>query len=138
MIKIKTSKIDYIKHLREKQYIVQSPSCVRLFKTPWTAAGFPVPPVYQNLPKFMSTASVVPSNHLILCHPLLLLLSIFPSIRVFSDELAVCIRWQKSWSFSSNNNKYEIIWILHKLFQETLHNLLYKVRLILQSKPNTL
>ena len=53
-----------------------------------------------SLPKFMSIELVMPSNHLILCHPLLLLLSIFPSIRVFSIELAVRIRWPKYWSFS--------------------------------------
>ena len=53
-----------------------------------------------SLPKFMFTKVVMPSNHLILCHPLLLLLSIFPSIRVFSSELALCIRWPKYWSFS--------------------------------------
>ena len=59
--------------------------------------------------KFMSIESVMPSNHLILCHPLLLLPSIFPSIRVFSNELALCIRWPKYWSFSfsiSPSNEY--------------------------------
>ena len=56
----------------------------------------------QNLPKSMSTESMMPSNHLILCHPLLLLPSIFPSIRVFSNESALCIRWPKYWSFSFN------------------------------------
>ena len=50
----------------------------------------------------MSIELVMPSNHLILCHPLLLLLSIFPSIRIFSNELALCIRWPKYWSFSFN------------------------------------
>ena len=53
----------------------------------------------QSLPKLMSIESVIPSNHLILCHPLLLLPSIFPSIRVFSNESALCIRWPKYWSF---------------------------------------
>ena len=53
-------------------------------------------------PKPMSIELVMPSNHLILCHPLLLLPSIFPSIRVFSNELALCIRWPKYWSFSFN------------------------------------
>ena len=56
----------------------------------------------QKLPKLMSIESVTPSNHLILCHPLLLLPSIFPSIRVFSNESALCIRWPKYWSFSFN------------------------------------
>ena len=62
-----------------------------------------------NLPKLMSTESVMPSNHLILCHPLLLLPSILPSIRVFSSESTLCIRWPKYWSFSfsiSPSNEY--------------------------------
>ena len=56
----------------------------------------------QSLPKLMSIESVMPSNHLFLCHPLLLLPSIFPSIRVFSNESALRIRWPKYWSFSFN------------------------------------
>ena len=56
----------------------------------------------QSSPQPMSIESVMPSNHLILCHPLLLLLSIFPSIRVFSTESTLCIRWPKYWSFSFN------------------------------------
>ena len=61
----------------------------------------------RRLLKLMSIESVMPSNHLILCHPLLLLSSIFPSIRVFSSELALCIRWPKYWSFSiSPSNEY--------------------------------
>ena len=56
----------------------------------------------RSLPKLMSIESVMASNHLILCHPLLLLPSIFPSIRVFSNESALCIRWPKCWSFSFN------------------------------------
>ena len=62
-----------------------------------------------SLPKVISIESVMPSNHLSLCHPLLLLLSIFPSIRVFSNESALCIRWSKYWSFSfsiSHSNEY--------------------------------
>ena len=59
-------------------------------------------PTPQNLPKLMSTESVMPSNHLILCHPLLLLPSIFLSIRVFSNESALRIKWPKYWSFSFN------------------------------------
>ena len=62
-------------------------------------------PVHHQLPEFtqtMSTESVIPSNHLILCHPLLLQPSIFPSLRVFSNESALCIRWPKYWSFSFN------------------------------------
>ena len=90
---------------------VQSLSHVQLCATPWTA----VRPVYltitnsQSLFKLISIQSVMPSNHLILCHPLLLLSSIFPSIRVFSNESALCFRWPKYWSFSfsiSPSNEY--------------------------------
>ena len=83
---------------------VQSLSCVWLFVTPWTAARQASLFITnsQSPPKPMSIKSVMPSNHLILCHPLLLLLSIFPSIRVFSNESALCIRWPKYWSFSFN------------------------------------
>ena len=78
-------------------------SCVRLFATPWTAAGkaslsFTIS---QSLLKLMSIESVIPSNQLILCHPLLLLPSIFPSIKVFCKELALHIRWPECWSFNS-------------------------------------
>ena len=84
--------------------VVQLLSHVWLFTTPWTIAGqaslsFTIS---QTLPKFMSTELMMPSNHLILCHPLFLLPSIFPSIRVFSNESAFCIRWPKYWSFSFN------------------------------------
>ena len=70
--------------------------------TPWTAAlQAPLSITNsQSLLKIMSIESVMPSNHLILCHPLLLLPSVFPSIRVFSSELVLCIRWLKYWSFS--------------------------------------
>ena len=83
---------------------VQLLSRVWLFATPWTAA-------YQaslsitnsrSLSKLMSIESMMPSNHLILCHLLLLLPSVFPSIRVFSSESVLCIRWPKYWSFSLN------------------------------------
>ena len=77
-------------------------SPVWLSATPWTAAhqaSLSVT-VFQSLLKFMSIESVMPSNHLILCHPLLLPPSIFPSIRVFSIESVHCIRWPKYWSFS--------------------------------------
>ena len=77
-------------------------SHVRLFVTPWTAACQASLSInnYQSLLKLMSFESVMPSNHLILCHPLLLLPSIFPSIRVFSNESLLHIRWLKYWSFS--------------------------------------
>ena len=83
---------------------VQSLSHVRLFATPRTAARQPSLSITNSWspPKPMSIESVLPSNHLILCHPLLLLPSIFPSIRVFSNESALRIRWPKYWSFSFN------------------------------------
>ena len=83
---------------------VQSPSHVQLFGTPWTAARQASLSITssRSLPKLMSIESVVPSNHLILCHPLLLMPSIFPSIRVFANESALCIRWPKYWNFSFN------------------------------------
>ena len=83
---------------------VQSLSCVRFFTAPWTTARQASLSITNswNLLKFMSTESVMPSNYLILCCPLLLLASIFPSIRVFSNESALCIRWPKYWSFSFN------------------------------------
>ena len=77
-------------------------SHVQLFVTPWTAAQQDSLSITnsQSLPKLMSIESVMPSNHLILCRPLLLLPSIFSSIRVFSNESALHIRWSKYWSFS--------------------------------------
>ena len=81
---------------------VQLLSRVQLFVTPWTAARQASLSITnsRNLIKLMSIESVMPSNHLILCRPLLLLPSIFPSIRVFSSESALCMRWPKYWSFS--------------------------------------
>ena len=92
-------------------FAVQSLSRVRLPATPWTEAcqtslSFTIS---QSLLKFMSIESVTPSNHLILCRPLLLLPSIFPSIRVFSNESVLCVRWPKYWRFSfsiSPSNEY--------------------------------
>ena len=83
---------------------VQSLSGVQLFATPWTAARQASLSITnsQNLLKLMPIESVMPSNHLILCHPLLLPSSIFPSIRIFSNESVLCIRWPKYWSFSFN------------------------------------
>ena len=85
---------------------VQSLSHVRLLATPWTTAhqAFLSITNSQSLPKLMSSESVMPSNHLILCRSFLLLPSIFPNIRVFSNESAFCIRWSKYWSFSFNNS----------------------------------
>ena len=83
---------------------VQSLNRVRLCVTPWTAARQASLSITNSWspPKPMSIVSVLPSNHLVLCRPLLLLPSIFPSIRVFSNELALRIRWPKYWSFSLN------------------------------------
>ena len=83
---------------------VQSLSHVQLFATPWTAARQASLPITNSKspPKPMSIELVMPYNHLILCHPLLLLPSIFPNIRVFSNESALHIRWPKYWSFSFN------------------------------------
>ena len=91
--------------------IVQSLGCVRLFGTPSTAAHHASLSfiISQSLLRFMSIKSVIQSNKLILCHSLLLLPSIFPSIRVFSNESALCIRWPKYCSFSfsiSPSNEY--------------------------------
>ena len=90
---------------------VQSLSHVWLFAAPWTAACHASLSIVnsQSLFKLMSIESVMSSNHLILCHPLLLLPSMFPRIRVFSNESALCIRWPKYWSFSFNispSNEY--------------------------------
>ena len=81
---------------------VQSLSRVRLFATPWTAACQASLSITNSwsLLKLMSIKLVIPSNHLILCHPLLLLPSVFPSITVFSNESALCIRWSKYWIFN--------------------------------------
>ena len=91
-------------------YPVQFLSRVRLFGTPWTAAHQASLSISnsQSLLRLMFIESC-PSNHLILCHPLLLLPSIFPSIRVFSKDSVLCIRWPKYWSFSfsiSPSNEY--------------------------------
>ena len=91
--------------------VVQLLSCVQFFATPWTAThqaslSFPIS---QSLLRLMSIESVIPSNHLILCHPLLLLPSVFASIRVFSNESVLRIRWPKYWSCSfsiSPSNEY--------------------------------
>ena len=90
---------------------VQSLSCVQLFVTPWTTTcqGSLSITNSQSLLKLMFIELVIPSNHLILFHPLLLLPSIFPNIRVFSNESVLCIRWPKFWSFSfsiSPSNEY--------------------------------
>jgi len=115
--------------------VIQSPSCVWLPATPWTVAcqASRSLTISQSLPKFMSIESVIPSNYLILCHPLLLLPSIFPSIRVFSNEPALCIRWPEylSFSFSISPSKgysglisFKMDWFDVLAFRGTLKSLL--------------
>ena len=110
-------------------------SHVPLFEIPWTAAHQVSlsSTNYRSLLKFMSIESVIPSNHLILCLPLLPLLSIFPSIRGFSNESVLCIRWPKYWSFSfsiSPSNEYSRLtsfrmdWLDLLAVQGTLKSLL--------------
>ena len=116
---------------------VQSLSRVQLFTTPWTAAHQTSLSITNSwsLLKFMSIESVIPSNHLMLCHPLLLPPSIFPSIRIFSSESFICIRWPKYWSFSfsiSPSNEYSGLissrkdWLDLRAVQGTLKSLLQK------------
>ena len=114
---------------------VQSLSCVQLCVTPWTAArqaSLSISNSWSML-KLTSIESVLPSNHLIFCHPLLLLPSIFPSIRVFSKESVLCIRWPKYLSFSfsiSPSNEYSGLisfrmdWLDFLAVQRTLKSLL--------------
>ena len=92
-------------------FVVQPLSCVWLFVIPWTIArqAFLSFTISWSSLKFMSIESVRSSNHFVLCHPLLLLPSIFPSIRIFFNESALCIRWPKYWSFSfsvSSTNEF--------------------------------
>ena len=114
---------------------VQSLSHIRLFATPWTAAHQASLSItnFQGLLKLMSIKLVMPSNHLLLCHPLLLLPSIFPTIRVFSNESVLLIRWPNYWTFSlsiSPSNKYSgpisfrIDWLDLFEIQGTLRSLL--------------
>ena len=88
------------------QIVVQSLSYVRLFASPWTAAhqASLFITISWSFLKLMSIKFVIPHNHLVLCYPLLLLPSIFPSIRIFSDEFTFRIRWPKYWTFSFNIN----------------------------------
>ena len=115
--------------------IVHSLSHVQLLVTPWTAAcQAPLSSsISWSLLKLMSLELRMPSNHVILCHPLLLLPSIFPSIRAFSNESVFHIRWPKYWSFSFNISlsnehsmsiSFRINWFGHLAFQGTLKSLL--------------
>ena len=111
---------------------VLSLSHVRLFATPWTAAHQASLSITNSwsLPKLLSVKSAMPSNHLIFCRPLLLLPSIFPSIRLFSNESTLCMRWPKYWSFSFNINEhlrlisFSIDWLDLLAVQGTLKSLL--------------
>ena len=114
---------------------VQSLSCVQLFVTPWIAARQASLSITNSWspPKPMSIKLMMPSNHLILCHPLLLLPSIFPSIRVFSSESTLRIRWPKYWSFSFNISpssehpgltSFKMDWLDLLAFQGTVKSLL--------------
>ena len=114
---------------------LQSLSHARLFATPWTAACQASLSITnsQSLLKLKSIELVMPSNHLILCHPFFLLPSIFSSIKVFSNESVLCIRWPKYWSFSfsiSPSNEYSGLiffrmdWLDLLTVQETLKSLL--------------
>ena len=112
---------------------VQSLSRVRLLVTPWTAACQAFLSNSQGLLKLMSIKPVMPANHLILCHPLLLSPSIFPSVRAFSSESVLHIRWSDDWSFSfsiSPSNEYSglisfrIAWFDLLIGQVTLKSLL--------------
>ena len=116
------------------EYAVQLLSCVRLFATPWTAACQASLSITksQSLLKFTSIELVMPSNHLILCRPLLLLPSISPSSRVFSNESVLCMRWPKDWSYSfsispsseySGLTSFRIDWLDLRPVQETLKSL---------------
>ena len=120
---------------------VQSLSCIQLFATSWTAARQASLSVTSSwsLFKLMSVELVMPSNHLILCHPLLLLPSIFPSIRVFPNESILCIRWPKYWSFSFNLSpsnehpgmiSFRMDWLDLLAVQGTLKSLLQHLRLV--------
>ena len=89
-----------VPYFQNSLVVAQSLNCLWPFATPWTVACQTSLPfsISQSLLKLMSIESVMPSNHLILCHPLLLLPSVFPSIRIFSNEWALHIRWPKYWN----------------------------------------
>ena len=119
-------------------FVIQSLSHVRLFGTPWTAARQALLSftISWSLRKLMPLESVMLSSHLILCRPLLFIPSIFPSIRVFSSESALCIRWPKYWGFSlsiSPSNEYSGLisfrmdWLDLLAVQGTLKSLLHPI-----------
>ena len=121
--------------LKEEVSSVRWLSCVRFFVNPWTAACQASPSITnsRSLLKFIPIESVMPSNHLVLCHPLFLPPSIFSSIRVFSNESVLHIRWPKYWSFSFNISpfnehsgviSFRIDWLELLAVQGTLKHLL--------------
>ena len=128
----------FSKSIRKPKVLVQFSSLAQLCLTlrpPWTAAHQASLSITnsQSLLKLLSIESVMPSNHLILCRPLLLLSSIFPSIRVFSNESVLCIRWPKYWRFPfsiSPSNEYSVLisfridWLDLLAVQGTLKSLL--------------
>ena len=128
-----STKDKWSKSWRRLHQKVQSLSHVQLFVSPWTAAcqaSLSIPSA-PSLLKLMSIKSVMPSNHLVLCRPLLLLPSIFPSIRVFSNESVFYIRWPKYWSFSISPSKeysglisFRMDWLDLLAVQGTLKSLL--------------
>ena len=132
---LKINRLNFRKFITFQFSSVQSLTCVRLFVTPWAAvqqASLSITNLWSLL-KLMPIESVMPPNHLILCPPLLLLPSIFPSIRVFSKESVLHIRWPKYWSFSfsiSPSNEYSQLisfrmdWLDLLAVQGTLRSLL--------------
>ena len=123
---------DISRHFSKEDIVaVQSLSHVRLFVTTWTAAfqaslSFTI---FLSLLRFMSIESVMLSNHLILCHPLLLLPSTFSRIRVFSKESALCIRWPKYWSFSftiSSSSEYSRFRWPMRTWKDAQHLIYYR------------
>ena len=131
----------------EPFFVVQSLNQVQLFVTPQTAARQASLSINNSrrLLKLMSTELVMPSSHLIFCHPLLLLPSICPSIKVFSNKSALCIRWPRYWSFSMNSSNdysrlisFRIDWLDLPAVQGTLKSLVQSVQFssVAQSCPN--
>ena len=127
--------LDFLSFLYDPISSVQSLSLVQLFESPWTAARQASLSITNSwsLLRFMSIELEMPSNHLIVYRPFLLPPSIFPSIRVFSNESVVCIRWPKYWSFSfsislsteySGQISFRMDWLDLLVVQETLKSLL--------------
>ena len=121
-------------HICTQSVVVQSFSHVQHFATPWVAAHQASLSITnsRSLLKLMSIESVMPSNHLVLCHLLLLLPSVFPSIKAFSNESTLCIRWPKHWRFSfsirpsneySGMNSFRMDWFDLHAVQGTLKSL---------------